>query len=64
MSASDVLAVATSGNARIFRLPDRGHVRQGLLADLVAVDGDPSSDVSAIRNVKLVIKGGKVVRER
>ena len=64
MSASDVLAVATSGNARIFRLTDRGHVRQGLLADLVAVDGDPSSDVSAIRNVKLVIKGGKVVRER
>ena len=64
MSASDVLAAATSGNARIFRLPDRGHVRQGLLADLVAVDGDPSSDVSAIRNVKLVIKGGKVVRER
>ncbi len=64
MSASDVLAAATSGNARIFRLPDRGHVRQGLLADLVAVEGDPSSDVSAIRNVKLVIKGGKVVRER
>ena len=64
MSASDVLTAATSGNARIFRLADRGYVRQGLLADLVAVEGDPASDVSAIRNVKLVVKGGKVVRER
>ena len=64
MSASDVLTAATSGNARIFHLADRGHVRQGLLADLVAVEGDPAGDVSAIRNVKLVIKGGKVVRER
>jgi imidazolonepropionase-like amidohydrolase len=64
MSASDVLIAATSGNARIFHLPDRGQVRQGLLADLVAVEGDPSIDVSAVRNVRLVIKGGKVVRER
>ena len=64
MSASDVLTAATSGNARIFHLADRGHVRQGLLADLVAVEGDPAGDVSAIRNVKLVIKGGEVVRER
>jgi imidazolonepropionase-like amidohydrolase len=64
MPASDVLAAATSGNARIFRLADRGRVRQGLLADLVAVDGDPSRDVSAVRNVELVIKGGKIVRTR
>ena len=64
MSASDVLTAATSGNARIFHLTDRGNIRQGLLADLVAVEGDPARDVSAIRNVTLVIKGGKLVRER
>ncbi|HET6941103.1 MAG TPA: amidohydrolase family protein, partial [Sphingomicrobium sp.] len=64
MSASHVLTAATSGNARIFHLTDRGNVRQGLLADLVAVEGDPARDVSAIRNVTLVIKGGKLVRER
>jgi imidazolonepropionase-like amidohydrolase len=62
MPASDVLAAATSGNARIFHLTDRGSIRQGLLADLVAVEGDPAGSVSTVRNVTLVIKGGKVVR--
>jgi imidazolonepropionase-like amidohydrolase len=62
MPAAQVLAAATSGNARILRLTDRGAIRPGLLADLVVVDGDPTRDVSAVRNVRLVMKGGKVVR--
>jgi imidazolonepropionase-like amidohydrolase len=62
MRTADVLVAATSGNAAIFHLTDRGSVRPGLLADLVAVDGDPIRDISTVRNVKLVIKGGKVVR--
>jgi imidazolonepropionase-like amidohydrolase len=62
MSPRDVLVAATSGNARIFNLTDRGAFRPGLLADLVAVDGDPTHDVSAVRNVRLVIKGGRIVR--
>lgn len=62
MRTADVLVAATSGNAAIFHLSDRGSVRPGLLADLVAVDGDPTRDISAVRNVKMVIKGGKVVR--
>ena len=62
MPAAQVLIAATSGNARIFRLSDRGAIRPGLLADLVAVDGDPTRDVAAVRRVRLVIKGGKVVR--
>jgi imidazolonepropionase-like amidohydrolase len=61
MSPANVLIAATSGNARILRLTDRGQIQAGLLADLVAVEGDPTRDISAVRNVKLVIKGGKVV---
>ena len=62
MPAPDVLIAATSGNARIFHLSDRGEVRAGLLADLVAVDGDPTRDVSAVEHVRLVMKGGQIVR--
>jgi imidazolonepropionase-like amidohydrolase len=63
MRASDVLVAATSGNARIFGLGERlGSVKPGLLADLVAVEGDPTSDISAVRAVRLVMKGGQIVR--
>jgi len=64
MRAADVLIAATSGNARLFHLADRlGAVRPGLIADLVAVDGDPTGDIRAVRMVRLVMKGGAVVRE-
>jgi imidazolonepropionase-like amidohydrolase len=62
MPALQVLTAATSGNATIFHLTDRGAVRPGLLADLVEVDGDPTRDLTAVRNVKLVMKGGAIVR--
>lgn len=61
MPVADVLTAATSGNASIFELDDRGRVEAGLLADLVVVDGDPSVDISALRNVVLVLKGGEMV---
>jgi imidazolonepropionase-like amidohydrolase len=62
MRPDQVLTAATAGNARIFRLSDRGAIRPGLLADLVAVEGDPTRNIAAVRNVRLVIKGGAVVR--
>ena len=64
MPPDQVLIAATSGNARIFNLTDRGAIHPGLLADLVAVEGDPTQDTSAVRRVRLVIKGGTVVREQ
>lgn len=63
MDVGDALAAATSGNAAIFGLDDRGRIEAGLLADLVAVRGDPSRDISALRRVALVVKGGEIVRD-
>jgi imidazolonepropionase-like amidohydrolase len=61
MPVLDVLRAATSGNARILGLDDRGRIAPGMLADLVAVEGDPITDVAALRDVRLVVKGGAVV---
>jgi len=63
MSAIQVLSAATSGNARIFHLTDVGSLKPGMLADIVAVEGDPTRDVAAVKAVKLVMKGGEVVRQ-
>ena len=57
------LRAATTGNARIFHLEDRlGRIAPGLLADLVAVEGDPTDHVGVLRKVKAVFKDG--LRER
>lgn len=62
-SPLEVLRQATSGNAAIFQLNDRGHIRPGQLADLVAVVGDPTKDVTVVRQIGLVMKGGEIVRQ-
>ena len=62
-SPVEVLRQATSDNAAIFHLTDRGNIRPGQLADLVAVEGDPTKDVSVVRQVHLVMKGGVIYRE-
>jgi len=61
MPVPDVLRAATAVNAKLLHLDDRvGRVAPGLLADLIAVEGDPTQDLGALRRVAFVMKGGTV----
>jgi imidazolonepropionase-like amidohydrolase len=56
-----VLRSATSVNAKVFHLDDKvGAIKPGLLADLIAVEGNPTESIAALWKVKLVMKGGVV----
>ena len=61
MKPGDVLRSATSVNADVFGYAGKtGRIKKGLLADLIAVEGDPSTDIKNIRNIKFVMKDGVI----
>ncbi len=63
MATIETLRAATSANARYFGIDDEvGTVREGLIADLIAVEGDPTRNISALGRVQFVMMGGEVVR--
>ena len=54
---------ATSYAAEVLGTPDRGRIAEGLLADLIAVDGNPLEDVSRLEDARFVMKGGVVYKD-
>jgi imidazolonepropionase-like amidohydrolase len=59
MTEIAVLRSVTSVNASIFGIKNKvGSIKSGLLADLIIVEGDPSKDISLVRKVTAVMKGG------
>jgi imidazolonepropionase-like amidohydrolase len=64
MPPAAALKSATSVAARVLHMENQiGSVKQGLFADLVAFDGDPTRDISALRRVKFVMKNGVVYKQ-
>lgn len=62
MSPLDAIRAATSVAAGVLDKDDRGRIAPGLLADLIAVSGDPRADISLLTDVRFVMKGGEVVK--
>jgi len=61
LTPTQALAAATSAPAAAFRLTDRGLIRPGARADLMLVEGDPTTDIRNTRNVVAVWKRGVLV---
>jgi len=63
MSERDILIAATLNAADHLEMADRiGSLEAGKHADLIAVDGDPLSDISVLREVAFVMKGGEIFK--
>ncbi|HYK03701.1 MAG TPA: CIA30 family protein [Thermoanaerobaculia bacterium] len=58
LTPTEALVAATSAPARAFALADRGRVAKGLRADLLLVNGDPTTDITATRDIAGIWKGG------
>lgn len=62
MSELQALQSATINAAELLGVDDRGQLKAGLLADIIAVKGNPLNDIQLMENVAFVMKGGEVVK--
>ena len=63
MSPADTLRAGLINGARLLDWADQiGQLKPGFFADIIAVPGDPLTDISTLTHVKFVMKNGEVVR--
>ncbi|MGD0866654.1 MAG: amidohydrolase family protein [Rhizomicrobium sp.] len=62
LTPAQALLAATSVDAKILGKQDLGEIREGFLADVIAVEGDPVQDIAAVKNVTFVMKNGRIHR--
>jgi imidazolonepropionase-like amidohydrolase len=63
MEEMEAIRSATLTTAELLRIEDRlGSIREGKLADIIAVNGNPLEDISLLGQVRFVMKGGQVYR--
>jgi imidazolonepropionase-like amidohydrolase len=62
MTALQAIRAATTVSAELIDVDDRGRLEAGLLADIIAVPGDPLADIAVTGDVRFVMKGGHVYR--
>jgi imidazolonepropionase-like amidohydrolase len=63
MTPAQALRAATVVSAELIDVDDRGRIAEGLLADLIAVPGDPTADITLAQDVRFVMKGGRVYKQ-
>ncbi|MGW0324110.1 amidohydrolase family protein [Nocardia sp. NPDC003183] len=63
MTPAQALRAATIVSAELIGVDDRGRLAPGLLADIIAVPGDPTADITTIEDVPFVMKDGRVYKK-
>ena len=63
MTPLQAIRAATTVSAELIGVTDRGRLEAGLLADIIAVPGDPLADITVTEDIRFVMKGGQVYRQ-
>ncbi|MEP7320768.1 MAG: amidohydrolase family protein [Saprospiraceae bacterium] len=62
MKNLDVIKCATSGNADILNFKQKGRIRKGYLADIIACSGNPLESLKSLYDIQFVMKSGNIIK--